>query len=677
MGLNTLAIVQARMGSTRFPGKIIKSIKDKSVIEILLNRLSKSKKIDKIVIATSKNKNNDNFVDLVENLGFEVYRGSEENVLNRFYMAAKKFNANTVVRITGDCPLVDPELVDDIINFFEERKVDYVSNVDPPTFPDGLDVEIFTFSSLKEAEKKSRNASEREHVTAYIRKNKKNNTLNFQCDKDYSSMRLTIDEPQDFEVIKNIIFHFYPNYYFKWKDIIELNSSHPEYFLPNSDIQRNEGSKLGKGQKLYKRAKKIIPGGTMLLSKRPEMFLPELWPSYFSRAKDCHVWDLDGKKYDDLSIMGIGTNTLGYGHPEVDESVRKAVEKGNMSTFNCPEEVYLAEKLINMHPWSDMVRFARTGGEANSIAVRIARSATEKHKIAICGYHGWHDWYLSANLNDNSNLDGHLLPGLNPKGVPRKLIGTTLPFEYNNLDSLEKLVIEQNVGIVKMEVSRTFEPDKNYLKSVRDLCDKHDLILIFDECTSGFRETFGGIHKKYGVNPDIMMLGKTLGNGYAITSVLGRKEIMKHAEDTFISSTFWTERIGPVAALKTLEIMERESSWEKITNIGKDIGYRWNLLANKYNIPIQISGLPALINFSFPLNDWIKYKTYITQELLKKNILGANSVYVSIKHNKTIVDNYFHELEIIFNTIAECENGRSIDELLDGPIAHGGFKRLN
>ena len=248
-----------------------------------------------------------------------------------------------------------------------------------------------------------------------------------------SNKRWSVDEEEDLEVARNIFHHFAPNIFFGWQEVLELNNSNPQILSNNNQIKNNEGSNMGTGQKLYKRAKKVIPGGNMLLSKRPEMFLPDEWPSYFSRSKGCRVWDLDGKEYIDMSIMGIGTNILGYGHPEVDEAVEKVVKDGNMSTFNCPEEVYLAEKLIEMHPWSDMARLARAGGEINSIAIRIARAATGKDKVAICGYHGWHDWYISSNLNSDKNLDGHLLPGLQANGVPRGLIGTTLPFDYNNI----------------------------------------------------------------------------------------------------------------------------------------------------------------------------------------------------------------------------------------------------
>ena len=307
---------------------------------------------------------------------------------------------------------------------------------------------------------------------------------------------------------------------------------------------------MNSGQKLWEKAKSLIPGGNMLLSKRSEMFLPEMWPSYFSKAKGCHVWDLDGQRFTDMSIMGIGTNTLGYGNELVDNSVKEVILKGNMSSLNCPEEVYLAERLIELHPWANMVRFARSGGEANAIAIRIARAAAGKGKVAICGYHGWHDWYLSVNINTNDGLKEHLLPGLEPNGVPKELEGSVIPFEYNNIEQLKDIIHNnEDIGVIKMEVTRNQGPSNNYLKEVRDLANEKNIVLIFDECTSGFRETFGGIHKKFGVEPDMAVFGKALGNGYAITAVIGKKEVMEAAQSTFISSTFWTERIGPSAAL--------------------------------------------------------------------------------------------------------------------------------
>ena len=432
------------------------------------------------------------------------------------------------------------------------------------------------------------------------------------------------------------------------------------------------------GQDLYNKAKTLIPGGTMLLSKRPEMFLPDNWPSYFSKAKGCKVWDLDGKEYTDMCIMGIGTNTLGYGNDEVDNAVLETVKKGNMSTFSCPEEVALAEKLVEINPWADMVRFARSGGEANSIAIRIARAASGKDKVAICGYHGWHDWYLSANHNEGDGLSGHLLPGLSPNGVPKNLKTSVYPFNYNNYEELLSIVDNNDIGVIKMEVVRNFGPQDNFLQKVRDLATQRNIVLIFDECTSGFRETFGGIYKKYGVEPDVAMYGKTIGNGYALTAVVGRKSVMEAAQTSFISSTFWTERIGPTAALKTLEVMENMKSWEIITEQGKKMQNQWAALAETHNLSISVSGMPALSTYTFNSDNALEYKTFVAQEMLKKGFLASTNFYACTEHKDKDIEDYFNALEGVYKTISNCEKGhKDIQDLLEGPVCHSGFKRLN
>ncbi len=666
------------MGSSRLPGKVMKIAAGKPLIQHLLERLSMSELIDKIVLATSRNLENDEMDNLVTKLGYEVYRGSEYDVLDRYYQIAKKHSPEIVLRITGDCPLIDYQVTDKVIQYLLKNDFDYVNNAEPPTYPDGLDTEVFTAKALLRSWKDAINPREREHVTTYIRESGLFKVGNYASEKNLSGERWVIDYPEDYQLVKTIIEHFNERGgWFGFEDILSFKENNPKIFLINKHIVRNDGSIVSSGLKLWNRAKKVIPGGNMLLSKRAEMFLPEHWPAYFSKAKGCKVWDLDGKEYIDMSIMGVGTNILGYGHPEVDEAVRQVVDKGNMATFNCPEEVNLAERLIELHPWADMVRLARSGGEANVIAIRIARAAAGKDKVAICGYHGWHDWYMAANLGDETSLDGHLLPGLEPRGVPRSLKDTTLAFNYNDLDSLHHLVREHDIGVIKMEVSRSVEPEGGFLESVRQLATEKNIILIFDECTSGFRETFGGLHKKYGVDPDMAVFGKALGNGYAITAVIGRREIMEASQSTFISSTFWTERIGPVAGLKTLEVMERKKSWGQITEIGKDIDKRWRQLAKKYNLPLEISGLPALVCFSIPVENWLKYKTLITQEMLKQSFLAVNIVYVCCEHTPELIDAYIDKLDPIFSLIAQCEDGKDIDELLDGPVCHSGFKRLN
>lgn len=675
--MKVVAIVQARMGSTRLPNKVLKPIGNRSMIQVLLERLSKAVEVHQIIVATGVGGINQPLVNHVCELGYKCIQGSESDVLARYIMAAKSCDADTIVRITADCPLIDPDVVDDCIRAFSLGGFDYLSNSNPPTFPDGLDVEVFTAESLFIAGQDAIKLSEREHVTPYIRESGKFKVGVFSLEEDFSHLRWTVDEQLDYSLVKNIFDLMHPRVDFGWREVFSLGETRPGLFETNLHIARNEGALMGSGQKLWKRAKQVIPGGNMLLSKRAEMFLPEHWPAYFSKAKGCKVWDLDGNEYTDMCIMGIGTNVLGYGHPEVDAAVQSVVSLGNMSTLNCPEEVYLAEKLIELHPWADMVRFARSGGEANAIAIRIARAATGKDKVAICGYHGWHDWYLSANLGEDKNLDGHLLPGLEPNGVPRNLRGSVLPFTYNNFAELEALVNAHDIGVIKMEVARNKGPENGFLQKVRQLATDKGIVLIFDECTSGFRETFGGLHKKYGVEPDMAMFGKALGNGYAITATIGKRSVMEAAQSTFISSTFWTERIGPSAGLKTLEVMERLKSWEAITATGHEIRAGWQRLADKHQLQIDHWGLPALTGYTFNSTKSLEYKTLITQEMLKKGFLVGNSVYVCIDHTLTVLNSYFDALDPLFGLVKECEEGRDVGKLLNGPVCHSGFKRLN
>ena len=674
--MSTTVIVQARMGSSRLPGKVMRDVVGRPMIELLLERVKVAQCVDQIVVATSDQPVDDKLCAFVESLGYQIFRGSEADVLDRYYRAATQFEASSIVRLTGDCPLMDPAVVDQVINLFKASGADYASNCLPPSFPDGLDVEVFSYSILERAQAEAKAPHDREHVTPFFRRGDFR-TANLQSSKDVSQLRWSVDEVADLHFARAVFGYFAPAIDFEWAQVIQLMKKNPEIAAKNQAIPRNEGITMTKGQKLWCRAKQIIPGGNMLLSKRAEMHLPEKWPSYFSKSKGCKVWDLDGREYFDTYLMGVGTNILGYANEEIDAAVMGAVKCGNLSTFNAPEEVWLAEKLIELDPWSGMVRFARSGGEANAIATRIGRASSGKDGVAVCGYHGWHDWYLSANLGENDSLAGHLLPGLNPTGVPKALRGTVHTFNYNDFEALEKIVASYEIGVIKMEVFRNMPPQNNFLTRIRELASRKGIVLIFDECTSGFRETFGGLHKKYGVEPDIAVYGKTLGNGYAITAVVGREEVMQSAQNTFISSTFWTERIGPTAALKTLEVMERETPWEHATDLGLYLRDLWQQLAHRHGLQIDISGLPSLSGFTFQSPRHLAYKTLITQEMLKKGYLAGTACYVSLAHTRAVFDSYAQALDPIFGLIKQCEDGRDIDLLLEGPVCHAGFQRVN
>jgi len=430
------------------------------------------------------------------------------------------------------------------------------------------------------------------------------------------------------------------------------------------------------GISLWDKAKTVIPGGTQLLSKRAEIFLPNQWPAYYSKAKGVEIWDLDGKKYTDMSIMGVGACILGYADEDVDSEVHKSVDRGSITTLNCPEEVELAEMLLDLHPWAGMVRYAKTGGEAMAISIRIGRAHTGKDIVAFCGYHGWHDWYLAANLSDDKNLDGHLLPGLEPKGVPRGLKGTAYPFNYNNLAELEQIVANHDVGVIVMEPLRHHEPEPGFLQKVRKIADSIGAVLIFDEVTSGWRMNVGGVHAHYGVTPDIVVYGKAMSNGYSMAAVIGKTEIMQRAQESFISSTFWTEGIGLVASIATINKLREKNVPEHLNKIGRQISAGWQKISNEHALPVEVMGIPPLTTFHFESENSQLLHSIFTQEMLKKNILASKSVYVSYCHTEKHVDDYLSVADEIFGRIRDGLDTGTITTLLKGPVAHEGFKRL-
>ncbi|MCB9362535.1 aminotransferase class III-fold pyridoxal phosphate-dependent enzyme [Candidatus Woesearchaeota archaeon] len=431
-----------------------------------------------------------------------------------------------------------------------------------------------------------------------------------------------------------------------------------------------------KGQEMYKRAKQLIPGGTQLLSKRPEMFLPEQWPSYYREARGVKVVDLDGNEYADMSYMGIGSCTLGYADPDVNAAVKKVIDESSMCTLNSPEEVELAEKLMELHPWADQVRYARTGGEAMAVAQRIGRAKSKRDKIAICGYHGWHDWYLACNISSVSHLDAHLLTGLAPNGVPKQLADTTLAFNYNDIDSLKNLVKRHNIGTIVVEPFRHEMPKEGFLKEVRKIASEIGAVLIFDEITCGWRNNLGGIHLEWGIDPDIVVYAKGMSNGFPMAAILGRREIMEAAQESFISSTYWTERIGPAAALATIKKMEAKKVQDHIKKIGNLIWKGWESAAKETGLKIKVVGPPSLVTFSFDDAHKTELKTLFTQEMLKRGYLAAQSVYVCYAHDEATIQNYMTAVKEVFALLQAAIVKGDITSRLEGPLAHTGFKRL-
>lgn len=430
---------------------------------------------------------------------------------------------------------------------------------------------------------------------------------------------------------------------------------------------------------MQKKARLLIPGATQLLSKRPDRFSMGVWPGYFSRARGAEVWDLDGNRYLDMSLGGIGANVLGYADPDVDSAVRRAVRMGTSSSLNCPEEVELAELLCGLHPWAEMVRYARTGGEAMTVAVRIARAHTERDKVAFCGYHGWHDWYLAANLGTENALGEHLISGLNPTGVPKGLSGTAFPFRYNQLQELHDIIgrCGDELAAIIMEPIRNHEPEPGFLEGVRAAADKTGAVFIIDEISAGFRLTTGGAHLVLtkGV-PDIAVFSKALGNGYPIAAVIGKGEVMASAQKSFISSTYWTERIGPAAAIATIQKHRKVNASKHLIALGREVQEGWQRSAEKHGLPLKISGMKPMGHFDFEDSAAREMKAYFIQLMLDRGFLASNLFYAMYAHTSEHVEAYLKAVDESFKEISRALSGGEIEKHLRGMPSATGFKRL-
>ena len=671
-----VAVVQARLGSVRFPAKVLAEAAGRPLLDLLVERLRQARTVDAVVLAIPTGPSDDALAAHAARLGIVCVRGGEHDLIDRYQRAAVEAGADVVVRITADCPLVDPDLVDRVVTALVEGGHDWAAT--GRTVPDGLDVEVCTAEVLARVHAEVTDPSDREHVVPAIKRDAALDGVWIEHTSDLGAMRVTLDESDDLTVIRAVLEATAGDVdpaALRIADLERLWKEQPEMFATNLHLVRDEGAALGTGQKLWRHALDRIPGGSMLLSKRAEMLLPGQWPAYFDRASGCEVWDLDGKRYVDVGLMGVGTNILGYAHPKVDEAVRRVVDKGALSTLNAPEEVALADRLCELHPWAEMARFTRSGGEACAVAVRIARAASGKDAVAFCGYHGWHDWYLSANLADDAALDGHLLPGLEPAGVPRALKGTSRPFAYNDLDGLRTLLEAGDVGTVIMEVERSTLPLPGFLAGVRELTRRHGAVLIFDECTSGFRQVLGGHHLVHGIDPDIAIFGKTLGNGYAINAIIGRAEVMEAANRTFISSTFWTERIGPAAALAALDAMREEDAPARVHDIGLDVRARWNEVAASEGLELIVTGLPAILAFAVKGRDPRTMKTFVAHRMLGSEFLATNAFYSSVAHDEAVRGRYLAHLATIFSEICAQGDEELAQEMSLG-LSGGGFGRI-
>jgi glutamate-1-semialdehyde 2,1-aminomutase len=405
-----------------------------------------------------------------------------------------------------------------------------------------------------------------------------------------------------------------------------------------SSIQRKRSRSISRSLELWEEAQQLIPGGSQLLSRRPQLFAFGVSPIFAEKAKGAYFWDVDGNRYLDLS-MSVGAVLLGYCDPDVEAAFDRQQEKSTIFSLIPPVEIEAARLLTEVIPCAEMVRFGKSGGEANAVAVRIARAFTGRTKVAFCGYHGWHDWYIAANLDNSKWLDSYLLPGVEARGIPAELRNTAIPFQYNDIDSL-KQVLENyrgSVACVIMEASRTLLPQAGFLEDVREVTQQHGVLLIFDEIVTGFRLALGGAQQFYGVKPDLATLGKTIANGYPLTAIVGRRDIMELSKDLFVSSTFWDDAATLAAGVATVAKMRELNVPKRIAKQGRRYMAEWNALAERHRLSAQVTGSPASSMIVFQPSGQItprQQSTLYIQEMARRGIFCGNGFNLCLAHRE-------------------------------------------
>jgi len=677
------AIIQARMGSTRFPRKMIALLVNKPLIEQVIERVKKAKLVDKVVLATSEDKKNEVLIKEARKCGIECFAGSEDDVLDRFYQCAKKFKSEHIVRITGDCPLTDPDIIDEVIILFKNNNLDYASNVLPPTYPDGLDVEVFSFNALEKAWKEAKLPSEREHVTPYIWKNQnlfKRMTLKNK--EDLSGIRLTVDKKEDMLVVENIlkIMKSTGSDDFRLADVMKVIRENPRLLELNEQFKRNEGyekslkedkmviNNFSENAKWLREAKKIIPSAAQTYSKSYKYFSEGAGPAFLEKGEGSHVWDIDGNEYIDF-VCGLGAITLGYNNKEVNEAINEQLKKGISFSQSNILEIKLAKKLVEIIPCAEMVKFVKNGSDATTAAIRLARAYTSKDKVVLCGYHGYHDWSIGTTEND--------------LGVPKAVKELTLKFNYNNIASL-KQVFEENKGLIAaviLEPCQDAGPEDNFLEKVKELTHKNGAVLIFDEVVSGFRMGIGGAQSCFKVTPDLAAFGKGMGNGLAISAVVGKKKIMQLIDEgAFVSTTFGGETLSLAGALATIKQLEAPKAFEHIFAMGNLWLEETKKLIKKHGLSkvVKIYGLSPHCGVVFKskgnLTNHDLFSVY-QEALIREGILslGVNNFCLAL--TKDDVYKFVKAVDLAFVKIKETLHKGSVKGILRGKKFRPVFKR--
>jgi glutamate-1-semialdehyde aminotransferase/spore coat polysaccharide biosynthesis protein SpsF (cytidylyltransferase family) len=681
-----VAIVQARMGASRLPGKVLLDIEGEPMLARVVARVRAAKAVNEVVVATSDQPADDAVADLCKSRDIAFARGSETDVLDRFFRAAEAYAATVVVRITGDCPLVDPAVIDKVIKAYRTQPVDYATNVLRYTYPDGLDVEVMSFDALRRAHADATDPVEREHVTPYIRTSGKFRVAGVEHDVDLSQKqyRWTVDDEADLAFVRAVYARLAgqrgPT--FGLDDVLGLLEREPSLLESASKAARNEGyylsiakapaiapqeRKLDQSKAWLARAAKVIPSCSQTFSKGPTQFPQGSAPAFLSRGKGSHVWDVDGNEYIDF-INGLGPIILGYDVPEVSEAAIQTTRDGASFSMPHPLEVELAEVLCELIPCAEMVRYGKNGSDVTAGAVRVARAFTGRDKVACCGYHGWQDWFIGTTTRN--------------AGVPKATQELTKTFGYNDLPSLERVFADNagEIACVIMEPIGIVDPEPGFLEGVKALCEKNGALLVFDEVVTGFRVALGGAQAHYGVTPDMGCFGKAMGNGFPVAAVVGRRDVMKVFDDVFFSFTFGGDVVGLAASLATIKVMRERPVIEHLWAQGERLKDGYNVLAKHFGVDkyTQCIGLAPRTVCTFadaPGADGLLVRSIVQQEMLRRGVLFLVGHNICYAHSEEDIEHTLRAHRAALETLAKALDSKDARSFLEGEPVKAVFRK--
>ncbi|HEX2188382.1 MAG TPA: aminotransferase class III-fold pyridoxal phosphate-dependent enzyme [Longimicrobiaceae bacterium] len=680
----TVAVIQARTSSTRLPRKVLAPVGPVTLVERLVRQLGGARELDAVVVATSADPSDDELAAHLEAAGVPVYRGELDDVLARFAGAALSHGAEVVVRLTGDCPLHTPDTVDEVVAAFRASGADYASNVDPYTRPDGLDVEVFHRGALERALREAQPGPDREHVTPWLRRSEavRRHAHLHRDGLGGEGLRWTVDEPADLEYVRRVWARLdeigaQPHSYETiMKAALEVGArdgadiSNRGYYRSLFEAAAGEAApplRLERSEELLRRSAAVVPGGAQTYSKSWRQHIRGVSPVFLERGEGARVWDVDGNEYVDL-VQGLLPNVLGYAHPEVDRAAYERARRGHSFSLAHPLEVELAERLVRLIPCAEMVRFGKNGSDATAGAVRVARAFTRRDRVATCGYHGWQDWFIGTTSRT--------------AGVPEAVRELAHPFPYDDLEALDRLLSAHpgEFAAVIMEPFNFFPPAEGYLQGVRELAHRHGALLIFDEICTGFHMGLGGAQKMFGVLPDLATFGKAMGNGYPISCIVGRRDVMQTFDDVFVSFTFAGDVAAMAAAMAVLDVLEHTDALPRMHAAGRKLADGAHALAAEAGLGdrFRTHGHPAWTLLRFldagGADDPV-LKTLWSQEVVRRGVLvlATHNVcaaldYAAVEH---VLRAYAEAFRFVGRLAAE---GADLAAYLDGPVPSPAFR---